>query len=242
MGRRYRESVAVDRSQSTVGRDLGLALLDSVFLLRWHAAGYRVRAVRGRHPILHPNAPVLMLPGVHESPHFLDPLAAVLRATGRPVRTVPELGHNRATVVDTAHTVHRYLEQEQLTGVTIVAHSKGGLVGKQLMVWPQTAPRIRSMVAIATPFAGSRYASRAPTRVWRAFSPADGTLRELAANREANARILSVAGRVDPQIPDGSVLEGARNVTLPVWGHFRPLGDPQLHRLLLRTLRDELRA
>jgi Predicted acetyltransferases and hydrolases with the alpha/beta hydrolase fold len=236
---RYREPVTADR-QRTVFRDLGYALLDTVFLVGWHAVGARLHSARARHPIRHPSAPVVMLPGVHESPRFLDPLAAVLRATGRPVHTVPELGHNRATVVDTALSVRSYLERERLTGVTIVAHSKGGLVGKQLMMWPETSPRIRSMIAIATPFGGSRYARYAPSRVLRAFSPADATLLELAANQDANARILSVAAAIDPQIPNGSVLRGARNVTLPLSGHFRPLGDRRLHLLLLRTLSSEV--
>lgn len=240
MARRYRDSVAADRVKRTLLGDLGHALRDTVFLIGWHRAGYRLHAVRVRHPIRHPEAPVLMLPGVHESPRFLDPLAAVLRATGRPVHTIPALRHNRAAIVDTALLVRRYLERERLTGITIVAHSKGGLVGKQLMVWPETSPRIRSMVAIATPFGGSRYARLAPTRVLRAFSPANATLLQLAADRDANARIVSVAAKLDPQIPEGSVLNGARNITLDVTGHFRPLGDRRLHLLLLRTLLDEV--
>jgi hypothetical protein len=36
------------------------------------------------------------------------------------------------------------------------------------------------------------------------------------------------------------VLNGARNITLDVTGHFRPLGDRRLHLLLLRTLLDEV--
>ena len=222
-----------------VARDLRYAVIDAVFLVGWHDAGRRTRSSRTRHRIRHPDQPVLMLPGVLESPRFLDPLAAVLRSSGRPVHTVPALRCNGARVAATALLVLDYLERERLTDVTIVAHSKGGLVGKQLMVWPESAHRIRSMLAIATPFAGSRYARRAPTKMLRDFSPADATLLELSANQEANARILSVAAAVDPQIPDGSVLPGARNITLPIGGHFRPLGDRRMHLIALRFLRDD---
>jgi pimeloyl-ACP methyl ester carboxylesterase len=215
-------------------------LLDSLFLIGWHARGLRLRNSRVRNRVRYPADPILMLPGVYESPHFLDPLAAVLRRSGRPVYTVPELVRNRAPILDTARSVRTFLERADLTGVTIVAHSKGGLVGKQLMVWPETSHRVRSMIAIATPFAGSRYAKRAPTRVLRDFDPADRVLLELAANSDANARIVSVFGRFDPQIPDGSRLDGARNVISPVGGHFRLLARPGVHRLISSLIEDEV--
>lgn len=33
-------------------------------------------------------------------------------------------------------------------------------------------------------------------------------------------------------IPEGSRLDGARNVTLEVAGHFRPLRNPAVHRTI----------
>jgi hypothetical protein len=216
------------------------AILDGVFLVGWHAEGLRARAVRPRARITHADAPVLMLPGVYESPHFLDPLAASIRATGRPVHSVAALHRNRGRIADSAVLVRRYLEEHALQNVTIVAHSKGGLIGKQLMVESDTSARISSMIAIATPFAGSRYAKHAPTRVLRDFSPTDQTVRELGANLEANKRVISIFGSLDPQIPDGSRLPGARNVRLSTAGHFRPLGDPQRRRLIASILGSEL--
>jgi triacylglycerol lipase len=216
------------------------AMLDGVFLVGWHAEGLRVRASRRRTQITHANAPVVMLPGVYESPHFLDPLATSIRATGRPVHSVAALNRNRGRIADSAVLVRSYLEEHGLQNVTIVAHSKGGLIGKQLMVAADTSARINSMIAITTPFAGSRYAKHAPTRVLRDFSPTDQTVRELSANLEANKRVISIFGPLDPQIPDGSRLPGARNVLLRTPGHFRPLGDPQLHRLLTSILSAEL--
>jgi len=216
------------------------AALDALFVTRWQAAGLRIRASRPRTTINRPDAPVLMLPGVYESPHFLDPLAAVIRPLGRPVYSVSALRRNRGRIADSAILVRDYLERLGLHNVTIIAHSKGGLIGKQLMVWPETSERIASMIAIATPFAGSRYARRAPGRVLRDFSPVDATVLSLAANRDANARIISVFGPFDPQIPDGSQLAGARNVLLHTAGHFRPLGDRRLHHLLREVLVGEL--
>ena len=65
------------------------------------------------------------------------------------------------------------------------------------------------MVAIATPFGGSRYASLLLGRTLRAFRPNDATLLQLAAARDPNARIVSVYPAFDPHIPGGSELDGA---------------------------------
>jgi hypothetical protein len=223
-----------------VAKAAAVGLADAAFLPGWHARGARARRwiVRDReHPLGGP--PVLLLPGVHESPRFLDPFAALCVANRRRPHVLTALGRNVEHVLDTAELAASYLERHDLTEVLVVAHSKGGLVGKQLMTWERTRSRVQAMVAIATPFSGSAFATRAPVRSLRDFSPSDPTLLELSANREANNDIVSVFPRFDPQIPAGSMLADARaNVRLPVDGHFRVLGHPELWTLLRRTLRD----
>jgi hypothetical protein len=90
------------------------------------------------------------------------------------------------------------------------------------------ADRVRSMLAIATPFGGSRYARRMPVRTLRAFSPDDPSIRALSAQADVNARIVSVYARFDPHIPEGSELPGAKNVPLDTGGHFRVLAHPRV--------------
>lgn len=81
------------------------------------------------------------------------------------------------------------------------------------------------MVAVSTPFGGSRYAAYLPLKSLRSFSPRDATTLLLSGRLEANARITSVYGLFDPHIPEGSRLEGATNVRIETGGHFRILGD-----------------
>lgn len=225
---------------SSIVRDLALSARDTVFLAGWHLKADAAHARRSRFAIRFPDHPVLMLPGVYESPRFLDPLAEIARSTLRPVHTVPELGRNRSSIEQTCLLLADYLEQNGLWEVTIVAHSKGGLAGKRLMLTARSGARIRSMIAIATPFGGTRYATRAPTRALRDFAPHDPMIRALAGQTAVNSRILAVRPRHDAQIPDAGPLPGARNVTLAVSGHFRVLGDRQLHALLRRELVDEV--
>jgi len=180
-------------------------------------------------------SPVLLLPGVYESWRFLHPLARVLHADGHPVHVIEPLRHNRHPVTDSAEQVSAYLSAQDLTDVTIVAHSKGGLIGKEVMLGT-AGHRIRAMVAIATPFGGSRYARYLVGRSLRIFSPRDATILRLTRETTVNERIVSVYGVFDPHIPEGSVLPGARNVQIPTGGHFRILAHPQVQAEIERVL------
>jgi triacylglycerol lipase len=174
--------------------------------------------------------PVVLLPGIYETWQFMRPIADALHASGHPLHVVTDLGRNRATVVAAAKVVARVLAERDLHDVIIVAHSKGGLIGKYLMAEeagsPETA-RIDRMIAVATPFSGSSLARYTVLPSLRAFAPTDATIRQLMNELTVNERITSIFGTFDPHIPGGSELAGAVNIQLPVAGHFRIVGDPQ---------------
>lgn len=180
--------------------------------------------------------PVLLLPGVWETWRFLEPLARGLFAGGHPVHVVAPFGLNRGSVPEMADLAAAQLRDADLRGVVIVAHSKGGLIGKSVMGREDVADRVVGMVAINTPFSGSPYARLLPLRSIRTFLPDDEVLTALAAQRADHGRIVSVATCFDPHIPTGSELPGARNVRLATPGHFRSLTDPALLPLLEREL------
>jgi pimeloyl-ACP methyl ester carboxylesterase len=190
---------------------------------------HAVRRVVPRDRYLQGNrAPILLLPGVYETWQFLRPVAERLNARGHPIHLLTQLGYNRLTVSASAAVAQHYLDEHDLTGVILVAHSKGGLIGKHMMVTDDTDGRIAQLVAVNSPFGGSSLARYAPVKTLRAFSPANQTVLTLAANLAANSRITSIYSRLDPLIPGGSRLEGATNVELPVVGHFKPLGSSEL--------------
>lgn len=172
-------------------------------------------------------APIVVLPGVYETWRFMQPLAKALSQRGHPVHVVEILERNRRPVTEMAESVTAYLEEHALTGAILVAHSKGGLAGKLVMLGP-AAHRVRAMLAIATPFGGSRYARRMPMSTLRAFSPEDPSILGLARQLDVNRRIVSVYSRFDPHIPEGSELPGAKNVCLDTGGHFRVLAHPRV--------------
>ena len=96
--------------------------------------------------------------------------------------------------------------------------------------------RVDRLIAIATPFAGSDRARYAPIRALRDLRPAAAEITALVANHDVNARITSIFTTWDAHIPNGSRLEGARNIELPMLGHFRILSDERLLAAVEREL------
>jgi len=179
-------------------------------------------------------APVIVIPGVYETWQFMRPVIEALHAAGHPVHVVTALQHNRRPVPDAARLVTEYIERADLTGAIIVAHSKGGLIGKYVMNSLDGSGRVNAMVAIATPFGGSRYARYLLVPSLRAFAVADPGIVALSADIRNNTRIVSIFGIFDPHIPGGSSLAGAHNIVLETGGHFRILG----HRNTIAIVRD----
>ncbi|ROQ52494.1 hypothetical protein EDF36_3904 [Rathayibacter sp. PhB152] len=171
--------------------------------------------------------PIVVLPGIWETWAFLRPIIDPLHRRGHPMHVLTSLGWNGRPVASTAEDVAAYLAEHDLRDVVIVAHSKGGLIGKYVMTELDPDGRVDRMVAVATPFGGSRYAPYLLLKSLRSFSPRDATTLLLSSRAGANARITSVFGLFDPHIPEGSMLEGAVNVRIETGGHFRILSDPE---------------
>jgi pimeloyl-ACP methyl ester carboxylesterase len=212
---------------SSIARRLGWWARDYAYAVAWQARAFvdRTDAATYRSG---PGVAIVVVPGVYETWRFLQPLIAGLHARGHPVHVVDPLRDNRRPVAEGAVRVVDYLVAHDLHDVVIVAHSKGGLIGKHVMAFGAGAARVRGMVAIAAPFGGSGYARFMLTRSLRTFSPRDATIRALAHETAINARIVSIYGRFDPHIPEGSALAGAKNVELDTGGHFRILAHPRV--------------
>lgn len=213
-------------------------LVDYAYVIVW-----MVRAVLGRgrpegrlHTASQPLSPVLLIPGVFESWRFMQPVAEHLYRQGHPVHVLDQLGYNTGAISEMAGIVSRYLQREDLDDVTIVAHSKGGLIAKQALADPDSFSRIRHVIAVNTPFSGSRYAAVFLLPSVRMFAPNGPVIRALSVDIAVNRRITSLFSVFDPHIPETSRLEGAENIVLPTIGHFRPLGVPNTLRLISTIL------
>ncbi|MEU1973014.1 alpha/beta fold hydrolase [Microbacterium sp. NPDC019599] len=222
------------RLVATLGRILSWWGNDYVYAARWQLRG-TLRPGRREDFASGEDRPIVIIPGVWEPWGFMRPVIDALKDAGHPVHVVPALGRNSRPVADAARVVAGFVADNDLTDVVLVAHSKGGLVGKYLMSELDDEHRITGMVAICTPFAGSDYARFMTSRTLRAFSPNDPTTLMLQKNLEVNARITTIAGIFDPHIPRIVELEGAANVRVEDGGHFRLLAHPDVLRAVVEV-------
>jgi triacylglycerol lipase len=191
-----------------------------------------------RHPPTGPYAPILLIPGVYENWRFMQPIAAHVYRAGHPVHVLDNLGYNSGAIAAMARIVSDYLQRCNLQDVVVIAHSKGGLIAKHALADPDTARRVKHVIAINTPFSGSRYAYLFVLRSVRMFTPTGSTIKGLALNNAINRQITSLYSVFDPHIPESSHLAGAENVILPTIGHFRPIADARTLTTIDRILAD----
>ena len=177
--------------------------------------------------------PVVVIPGIYEDWRFMLPLVKRLHAAGHPVHVVTVLQRNRLAVPKAAELIAGYVREQDLTDVMLLAHSKGGLIGKFVMTSLDPDRRITGMVAVCSPFSGSRYAAFMLLPSLRSFSPRNAVTLQLSREERVNERVTSVFGLFDPHIPEGSVLLGARNIRLQTGGHFRILGHEDTIQTIL---------
>lgn len=143
----------------------------------------------------------VLLPGVYEHWSFLRPLGDVLNAAGHRVVIVHGLSANRRPIVETSARLER----------AIVGHSKGGLIGKHLLLdGGAESLGIRGLVAVCTPFGGARRARLFRDPSIRALLPGDETIVMLGSAASVNSRIVSVFGTYDPHVPDGRCSTASR--------------------------------
>jgi triacylglycerol lipase len=222
--------------------------LDYIYVAYWQVFDFFIRTNPTKYT--HPEQtggnseeklPILLVPGIYENWQFMKPIAELLYRNGHSVHIVDGLGYNTGDVEKMASIVNEFLTNSQFENCIIVAHSKGGLIGKYLLANFNTHEKIKGMIALNTPFSGSRYAYFMPLRSTRIFIPNSPLLSLLASNTLVNNKIVSIFGIFDPHIPNGSSLEGAENIQLKTRGHFRIMNDSRVHTAILKGLKSLIR-
>lgn len=193
--------------------------------------------------VLDGKVPVILIPGILNKWGYMKKLGDKISMLGHPVHIIPELGTNLDTIPSSAKTLHKivlrvvpaahrhihehaealraYLEKKDIRGAVIVAHSKGGLIGKYFLAHFNTDTRVLGMVAIATPFSGSALAKLIPHRAFKELHNESQVIKDLQQHNGINKKIISVYPSYDTHIwaPEGSYLPGAENIEVPIGGH-----------------------
>lgn len=78
--------------------------------------------------------PVILIPGIGNRWGAIKHLADLISSQGYPLYVIPDLKNNLLSVEKSAEIVKAMIDKNNLKNVILVGYSKGGLIGKYLMV------------------------------------------------------------------------------------------------------------
>ena len=200
--------------------------------------------------------PVILIPGVLGRWGYMKSLGDRISRLGHPVYIVPELGYNISSIPFSAkmlrsliaritgkfghilprvskgaEAIQKVIEEKNLKNVILVAHSKGGLIGKYLLTHYNADHKVLGMIAIAAPFSGSELAKLIPHDAFKELRTDSEIVRDLERHRNANKKIVSIFPEYDTHVwaERKSFLEGAENIEVSgLGGHNALLSDKKI--------------
>lgn len=183
-------------------------------------------------------SPIVIIPGVMSTWHFMKNLADPISLRGHPLYVVKELGYNLQSIPAAALIVRKLIDDKKLFDVVLIGHSKGGLVGKHALAFHNDDGRIKKLIAIASPFSGSELARAMPVMTLSELLPGSPAVSALEGVKKVNGKITNIYGSFDNHIwPQESMrLEGAKNICLDVKGHSKILFDTEANMAVLAEL------
>ena len=201
-----------------------------VFIFTKPPAYYLSRAVEGK-------SPIILIPGVYEKWYFLKSIADRLSGIGHPIYILDGLGYNTKEISSSARLVYDFMKEKNLKDVVIIAHSKGGLIGKYVLSFYNKRAEVKKLIAIATPFGGSNIVKFIPFKILN-LSPSSDVIKILRERNDINNKIVSIFGVFDNSIwpLESCCLEGAKNVQANVYGHHRILSNKKTLEIIVSEI------
>lgn len=172
---------------------------------------------------------IILLPGLANCWGFLKKIADQISFQGYPVFVIDKLGYNFRDIPSQAKIVNDFIKNHNLNNVILVGHSKGGLIGKYLLVYFNQNKNIKGLIAIATPFCGSFPAKYIPFKPYQEVALNSQLIQDLQSYEEVNQKIISITPSFDDHIwvDKHRNLKGAENIKLDVKGHSKIVFDQE---------------
>lgn len=182
--------------------------------------------------------PIVLIPGIMQKWNVFRKVIPKLQNAGYPVYIIKELKRNNAPIADQAKLVKSFIDRNNLTKVIILGHSKGGLIGKYLLAFYNYDLRIKKVIAINSPFHGTKAASYLPFGSHKEVIPGSELLKKIENEKTVNLLITSIYGQWDNLIipVESCRLEGANNIKVPFSGHHRMMFNIEVINLILGEL------
>lgn len=178
--------------------------------------------------------PIILIPGIFEKWNFLKAIADPLSLMGHPIYILENIGYNNIKIDYASKLVLEFIEEKKLKQVIVIAHSKGGLIGKNILLSNNNS-QVDKVIAIATPFNGSRIGKLIFHKAVREILPDSKIIKSLSATKDINHKIVSIFGVFDNHIwPRSSCyLDGAKNIEVEVGGHHKILFDRRVREVIV---------
>lgn len=185
--------------------------------------------------ILEKKSPIILIPGVYTKWQFLKAIADPISLKGHPVYAIEHLGYNTQAIHYSAKLIRELINEKDLHNVIIIAHSKGGLIAKHLLLYDNEDARVVKVIAIATPFSGSHLVKFIPNKTLKELHPESGIIKKLHSQSDANHCIISIFGEYDNHVwpTESCKLDGAKNIQVSTHGHHKILFNKQVHDIVL---------
>jgi hypothetical protein len=239
---------AIGRAAVAVGRSVAGAYLAIDPDVRRHAAQLPLIGLTllgGRHAPVEPlpddgHCPVILVHGLQGHRGNFLPMQTFFRLIGRrrtysvglrPGASLPELA------ADLARFAAEVVERNGLpegARIDLVAHSMGGLVSRLALADPVFARRVRTLVTLGTPHAGTYAARFASTYYTLELRPDSATVAALQAQLPWRGppelpRLVALWSRGDIVLlpPEAARVDGAENVEVDGFTHFSYLLHPE---------------
>lgn len=214
-------------------------LIDSYYAFKG-----RVAVVLYRRPpkhylgyILENKIPVILIPGIGTKWAYLKKLGDRISLEGHAVYIVTKLGMNFIDIPKSAGIVREFVDEKNIKNGIILAHSKGGLIGKYFLIHQNKDNHILGMISIATPYVGAKLAKIVPLKPFKELTPASKIIQDLQSNTTINKKIISIFPAFDNFVSqDKQLLYGAENIVVKVKGHNKVLFSSETEDLVVKSL------
>ncbi len=188
--------------------------------------------------VIDKKVPIILIPGISNKWGFLKHLGDKISTKGHPVYIVNELKFNVFDIPTSAKIVREIIDKNNLEKAIIVGHSKGGLIGKYFLVHENKDEKVKGLIAIATPFSGSKLANQIPGKAHKELAPQSKVIGELNSYKEVNSKIISIMPEFDNHVwhEKGSFLSGAINIKVKTKGHHKIIFDKDVIKKIVELL------
>lgn len=175
------------------------------------------------------NKIVILLSGYGEPWTYMSNVKKHLLSLNLSVFEIPGFARNFKTISDQAVIVENFLKENKFENITLVTHSKGGLVAKYLLQYSKQSKNIKKVINIASPYGGV---------IWGHFKlmnlhelkPKSAILNALN-NKKGCEKIINIYPKIDNVVikKDALKLSGClKEIELNVVGHANILFSKEL--------------